>query len=1064
MRHAAALVALLVLIGSGTAIAYDAQTHRELATKAASAEVSKLDQILRRELGLTDGIRKDFPGLTMATPRRVEQLIGDGALSEDVPPHRSLNHFHNPLIDPWDNAGLRAFSIFGMSTVRGQSSALWQQNEEQDTSTVFVFPLPLASGGGNWSWQDARQRYLAALTRPRKEDTETEPGRDRAFGELFENLGHLAHLVQDAFVPAHARNDAHPPGVRPDSYERWVQETRRDRPGLFTTLLSATPKLPNLAIFTSTGNTLAPVPVARLIDTDTFSPLNAGVLGDENSLIGAAEYTNGNFLSRGTLFRSFTLPRPGALDAGPIVEENPGQFRRYFTKSREGATIAHFVAEGLLFDSLAVAQAVPVPSTGWMLDDRVHEDYAGVLLPRAVGYSAALLDYFFRGRLDFELLPGDGDASQAKLVGVNRSDDALGATGQLTLYWEDAAGQRQPVEGPVLTLGAPVEKHRPLPELTFPWPSDPERPPKRFVLAYQGPLGLEANAVVGKVVESPALEQAYQTALFDENTQQFVFPWFLRTAEGIYVLPFEDSLPGQFLNDLRWGEKDNMLVIQANQGDDVFTGTTFVVFEIDRAEGVRAVPTTGEIRYGHPVVALHQLRAVPLTALAGLDLGTTVDLSHRHILRQFLLSFTVTTAYRWDDTVPAYVFDGGTVSDGSPQLATTFDSTYAQSFRLVTDAAHFGENCFDFPCPHYEWFWEDFALTAAGEVLLLVVLREGGLPGAQQGVPAWGHVGSGDQIGPVGNDLGLAFSFPDDSPSPNDRQKLRFVAWVNLSQRTVAAKTMSDRVTLGQVTVQDALREERQDITEKSGGPDAGTTKFDWMRIFSSPCMDPANVEATAEIQLEEGLVSLAYTGLYRGEFAPLGLETDFVLGPSATVTKRCGAPKAYQLTRIAHQLAAFPYLITNFGFLTQSVLPGAQALERFPLVFTRRSGEGSQLVLWDGLKGTAQRLFQVAAPDAFEAPTANQRWALVEGYPMVHLVALDGSGTLDLPWEDEFGRRFTDMFTLVAPDRLYNALEDTFYTVVGQALKPTKFRPDPLAAAAFANVPFWPFHLVRPR
>ena len=76
--------------------------------------------------------------------------------------------------------------------------------------------------------------------------------------------------------------------------------------------------------------------------------------------------------------------------------------------------------------------------------------------------------------------------------------------------------------------------------------------------------------------------------------------------------------------------------------------------------------------------------------------------------------------------------------------------------------------------------------------------------------------------------------------------------------------------------------------------------------------------------------------------------------------------------------------------------------------------------------------------------------------------MALDGSGTVDLPWEDEFGRRFTGMFTLVAPDRLYNAFDDTFYAVVGQGLKPTKFRPDPLAAAP-ANAPYWPFHLVRP-
>ena len=176
MRHASALAVLLVLIwGGGIAVAYDPDTHRALATKSASAKVSALDQLLRLELGLTDGIGTQFPGVTFAARRQVDQLIGDGAFSEDVPRHRSLNHFHNPLIDPWDNAGLQAFSILGFATVRGQSSVIWQQNEAQDTSSVLILPLPLASGGGNWSWRDARHRYLAALTRPRKDYAETEP-------------------------------------------------------------------------------------------------------------------------------------------------------------------------------------------------------------------------------------------------------------------------------------------------------------------------------------------------------------------------------------------------------------------------------------------------------------------------------------------------------------------------------------------------------------------------------------------------------------------------------------------------------------------------------------------------------------------------------------------------------------------------------------------------------------------------------------------------------------------------------------------------------------------------
>ena len=38
-----------------------------------------------------------------------------------------------------------------------------------------------------------------------------------------------------------------------------------------------------------------------------------------------------------------------------------------------------------------------------MLDDNVHNTYSKKLLPRAVGYSAGLLNYFFRGTIGIEL-------------------------------------------------------------------------------------------------------------------------------------------------------------------------------------------------------------------------------------------------------------------------------------------------------------------------------------------------------------------------------------------------------------------------------------------------------------------------------------------------------------------------------------------------------------------------------------------------------------------------------------------------------------------------------------
>src|SRR5688572_15548502 len=129
------------MVEGSLADAYDPDTHRELAVRSASARSSTLDQRLKVELGFADGIATAFPGTTEPGRRAVDLLIGDGALSEDIPSLRSLNHFHNPLIDPWDDAGLRAGPILGTALVRGQSSVLWQQNRDQPSTVVFT-PVP----------------------------------------------------------------------------------------------------------------------------------------------------------------------------------------------------------------------------------------------------------------------------------------------------------------------------------------------------------------------------------------------------------------------------------------------------------------------------------------------------------------------------------------------------------------------------------------------------------------------------------------------------------------------------------------------------------------------------------------------------------------------------------------------------------------------------------------------------------------------------------------------------------------------------------------------------------
>jgi hypothetical protein len=188
-------VSSMVLI-SGPVRAYESETHREIAERAAQPSISSLDQVLKTELGLPAGVDRTFLGRSRPGLRSVTVLIGDGAEAEDVPVWRSFNHFHNPL-QPWGQAGL---DVLGAA---GQSSVLWQQNPTQETTQVRAGPFFFRAGGGNHAWQDARRHHLDALTRTTKEDQGNIPGRDSALAEMFETLGHLTHLIQDAAVPAH---------------------------------------------------------------------------------------------------------------------------------------------------------------------------------------------------------------------------------------------------------------------------------------------------------------------------------------------------------------------------------------------------------------------------------------------------------------------------------------------------------------------------------------------------------------------------------------------------------------------------------------------------------------------------------------------------------------------------------------------------------------------------------------------------------------------------------------------------------------------------------------------
>jgi sugar lactone lactonase YvrE len=452
------VVGFSLLLGTASPVhAYERDTHREISRTA--VDRSNLESILKNQYGANDGIALLING------QQVRDWIGTGGSKEDDPTIRASNHFHNPL-QPWSQAGL---TILGIPP--GQSSVYWQQNPNQGL-------------GGTWSWPVARAHFFDFLTKPSKVE------RDTALADTARALGQVIHMIQDAASPAHTRNDPH---IIFEGYEARIEELRSSEDvtlrSRFESLLLAPSLFPAPSIFTPTSDPQAPVPIARLIDSDSYKGEPTSY--STGNRIGLAEYTNGGYVSDDTIFLDFALPSQDSLGPGfcdPAPCGMPGS-RQYFPKIGTGDSIAHFVAEGTLFERLKFRGQL---SGGFILDDKIYEDYAAKLLPRAVGYSAALINYFFRGTLDFEIEDNPTDPTQSKITITNTSTETM--IGGFLLYADDANGIRTLLATFDLSL-VPGEESAPQTFL-------PASNPAEFILVFKGQLGDEKSGdrFIGAVV------------------------------------------------------------------------------------------------------------------------------------------------------------------------------------------------------------------------------------------------------------------------------------------------------------------------------------------------------------------------------------------------------------------------------------------------------------------------------------------------------------------------------------------------------------------------------------
>ena len=149
-------------------------------------------------------------------PEALKDYLIDGSRREDSIP-RFFNHFYDPVYD----RGLNDL-VWG----RGYASKIWAQDPSKQNQVVYKVAstiasilsafqqkkLNLISTESDFTWQRAIEYYLNG-----------EPEK-----AMFA-LGHILHLIEDASVPAHTRNDGHPAVLGDeDPYEVWAYRFNRD--------------------------------------------------------------------------------------------------------------------------------------------------------------------------------------------------------------------------------------------------------------------------------------------------------------------------------------------------------------------------------------------------------------------------------------------------------------------------------------------------------------------------------------------------------------------------------------------------------------------------------------------------------------------------------------------------------------------------------------------------------------------------------------------------------------------------------------------------------------------
>jgi len=325
-------------------------------------------------------------------------------------PWGNFNRFCNHFFDPVNNTGYTKTC----GTIAQRAAPVWA------LAIGGPFTIPQTAGRdlairNHFTIGNARDEMWTALTGLGRDGQVRAPDRAarlRSWATVFRALGDVLHLNQDMAQPQHTRDEGH--GLREAAwYEKYIDGRAK---GLSTVTYEYPPgiviRATNLSPLSYAGY---PIPAFNRYG-DFWSTGVGSAVADAKGL---ADYSNRSFFTPAENFgrTRYSLP---ASDRSLYTENkrvrDNGRIDLYLDRSVHDSLLGIdsrpiHMTRSSLFDQqlvLVAGEIDPLQSReAFSIDRDVFDDRAELLIPRAVAYSAGLLDYFFRGQLSIGA-PGDG--------------------------------------------------------------------------------------------------------------------------------------------------------------------------------------------------------------------------------------------------------------------------------------------------------------------------------------------------------------------------------------------------------------------------------------------------------------------------------------------------------------------------------------------------------------------------------------------------------------------------------------------------------------------------------